>query len=229
MSNRTEATKPSFGLGLFSRFVRPVITATSSELRKAASLGQELETMAGLNRCPECGVLFAPSLGRGRPRLYCTKACTVIACEREKSARISRKRRARWPTICAHCGKGMVPAQNRTLCSNACKVAVHKARDPVRTRTARTTHGAIRRSWYEDGEAFDPTEILERDGWRCRLCGCKTPKGLRGTRNPRAPELDHIVPLSKGGKHTRLNTACACKRCNGSKHAKVMGQLRLVA
>lgn len=185
--------------------------------------------MGGMNSCPQCGASVPTNTGRGRPRKFCTKACTVQYCEAVKARRISVKRRSRWPTVCAHCGKDMAPAQNRTLCSNACKVAVHKARDPVRTRTASTTHGAIRRSWYEDGETFDPIEILERDGWRCHLCGCKTPKRLRGSKDPRAPELDHIVPLSKGGKHTRLNTACACQRCNRSKHDKAMGQLRLVA
>ena len=78
-------------------------------------------------------------------------------------------------------------------------------------------------------ERFDPLEVLERDGWKCHLCGRATPKRLRGTTKANAPELDHIVPLSRGGPHTRQNTACACRRCNLKKSDQPLGQLRLIA
>lgn len=78
-------------------------------------------------------------------------------------------------------------------------------------------------------EAFDPIEVLERDRWRCHLCGASTPKRLRGSYNDRAPELDHIIPLSVGGEHSRRNTACACRKCNIAKAGRPLGQLRLVA
>lgn len=185
--------------------------------------------MAGQSNCPQCGGHMPASKGIGRPRTYCSLACTQRAVWAAKAQRLSVERRSRWPTHCVHCGKEMQPAQNRTLCSNACKVAVHKARDPVRTRTAALNYSAMRRSWVEDGEQFDPFEIFERDGWRCHLCGDKTPKRLRGTKDPMAPELDHIIPLSKGGKHTRLNTACSHKGCNMKKRDRLIGQLRLVA
>ncbi|WP_413247018.1 HNH endonuclease [Sphingomonas sp. 1P06PA] len=66
--------------------------------------------------------------------------------------------------------------------------------------------------------------MFERDGWRCHLCHRSTPKRLRGSYKPSAPELDHIVPLAKGGSHTRANTACACRQCNGAKSDRVYGQ-----
>lgn len=34
-------------------------------------------------------------------------------------------------------------------------------------------------------------------------------------------EVDHIIPLSKGGPHHSGNVCCACFRCNRSKHAKM--------
>lgn len=180
--------------------------------------------------CRQCGSPLPPPTGKpGRPLKFCSAKCRDRAQNAVKSKRDSDRAKARWPTWCGHCQSEMIPAQNKTLCSNACKVAAHKARDPERTRAAAISHAAIRRSWYENGEVFDPFEIFERDGWRCHLCGIKTLRSLRGTNDPRAPELDHITPLSKGGRHTRMNTACACKRCNMKKHAKVQGQLRLVA
>jgi hypothetical protein len=73
-------------------------------------------------------------------------------------------------------------------------------------------------------ERFDPLEVLERDGWRCHMCGKRTPKERRGTFHDNAPELDHIIPLAKGGSHSRANTACSCRRCNLRKSDKVLGQ-----
>ncbi len=74
-------------------------------------------------------------------------------------------------------------------------------------------------------ETFDPILALDRDGWRCQICGVKTPKKLRGTFKPNAPELDHIIPLAQGGAHSPANTQCACRACNLDKSDKaVIGQ-----
>lgn len=66
-------------------------------------------------------------------------------------------------------------------------------------------------------EAVNPFRVFERDGWLCRLCGVATPRAKRGTYEDDAPELDHVVPLAKGGAHSYANTQCACRRCNGLK------------
>ncbi len=66
---------------------------------------------------------------------------------------------------------------------------------------------------------FRPISILARDNWTCQLCGEPTPKSLRGTCDPRAPELDHILPIAAGGAHVPENCQCACRECNGAKGA----------
>jgi hypothetical protein len=123
---------------------------------------------------------------------------------------------------CANCGKvigkdykpkGGKPSQ---YCSDACNGAVQGAKRRARMRSLPT-------------ENISPLKVLARDGWRCQLCGIRTPKGLRGTRAPNAPEMDHIIPLAAGGSHTWDNVQCACKRCNNKKHAKPLGQLRIPA
>jgi 5-methylcytosine-specific restriction endonuclease McrA len=63
-------------------------------------------------------------------------------------------------------------------------------------------------------ERIDPLVVLERDDWRCHVCGGDAPKEARGTMRWDAPEVDHIVPLSRGGSHTYANVACAHRRCN---------------
>lgn len=126
------------------------------------------------------------------------------------------------PHPCAVCG---IETVKRMFCSRVCRqrgdASKMNRRKGSSARRARFRAALI--------ERFDPLEILDRDGWRCHICGIKTPKALRGTYEPRAPELDHIIPLSAGGDHSRLNTACCCRSCNIKKSDKPLGQLRLVA
>ena len=52
--------------------------------------------------------------------------------------------------------------------------------------------------------------LMERDGSRCVYCGSST-----------GPfEVDHVLPLSKGGESTPENLAIACRPCNRSKGSK---------
>ncbi len=76
-------------------------------------------------------------------------------------------------------------------------------------------------------ELFDRREVFERDGYRCQRCGCKTRPDW-DVNHDRYPHLDHIVPVSKGGDHTRLNTQCLCRKCNMQKSDNMVGQLRLI-
>lgn len=53
--------------------------------------------------------------------------------------------------------------------------------------------------------------IYERDGWRCRKCG----------RRRDDLEVDHIIPIAKGGKSTFDNLQTLCHRCNVKKGANI--------
>lgn len=142
---------------------------------------------------------------------------------------------------CIDCGNIVGAARTRIYPAQRCSVCADTEKKRARRewraspngRAARQADKARRRAaerGLADGsERFDPIEVLKRDGWRCHLCGCKTPERLRGTYASNAPELDHIVPLSKGGQHTKANTACACRRCNGAKSDQIAGQPSLLA
>lgn len=56
-------------------------------------------------------------------------------------------------------------------------------------------------------------EILQRDGFRCQYCGRSGRDGVR-------LEVDHLVPVSRGGPTTPDNLVTACFDCNRSKHAR---------
>ncbi len=50
-------------------------------------------------------------------------------------------------------------------------------------------------------------EILQRDGYKCQWCG-------RGKEDGVELQIDHIIPLDKGGKNTIDNAQILCSRCN---------------
>lgn len=74
---------------------------------------------------------------------------------------------------------------------------------------------------------FNVLKVFERDKWTCQLCGIKTPKKLKGSIDPRAPELDHILALALGGGHVIENCQCSCRKCNNEKGSGSSGQMWL--
>lgn len=93
-------------------------------------------------------------------------------------------------------------------------------------RTSRLTRKMRQRC--QTVESVNPLKVFDRDKWTCQLCKKKTPKSLRGSLDPRAPELDHIMPVSLGGEHSYRNTQCSCRACNGSKSNRPLGQMLLI-
>ena len=59
----------------------------------------------------------------------------------------------------------------------------------------------------------DRQAIIERDGSICYLCRRKLELG--------EITLDHVIPLSKGGKHTPENVRVCCLLCNIRKGDKI--------
>jgi 5-methylcytosine-specific restriction endonuclease McrA len=59
-------------------------------------------------------------------------------------------------------------------------------------------------------------QIKERDNYTCKSCDIST-----HTERNLLLEIDHIMPLSKGGITSESNLQTLCWRCNRSKGAKV--------
>lgn len=55
--------------------------------------------------------------------------------------------------------------------------------------------------------------IMERDNYTCQICGKYMPDGV-------GLHIDHIVPISKGGKSIACNLQVLCSKCNGHKSNK---------
>lgn len=128
---------------------------------------------------------------------------------------------------CAICSKpcGGGKTSPRMYCSQECK---KKTQWHERAkRKAKAKRKAIERGCKE-ARSIDPIKVFDRDGWRCQICLQPTPRKLRGTYKHNAPELDHIVPIAKGGAHVWSNLQCACRSCNSAKSDKsTAGQMGL--
>lgn len=57
-------------------------------------------------------------------------------------------------------------------------------------------------------------KIMRRDNYTCQLCGKYMPDEV-------GLQIDHIIPIAKGGKTVASNLRVLCSKCNGSKSDKV--------
>jgi 5-methylcytosine-specific restriction endonuclease McrA len=174
--------------------------------------------------CVQCQQGFVQK-SPGREPKYCGAACRNRASHERAKAdgryaeRLAKKPSRRKPevaTLCPYCLQlfGAVSEKVAHCGTDKCRKR-HRAAymRPIanRRRAAKQRPGA---------DAIDPIEIFIRDGWICWLC--KIPVDpLAAPRSPGSASLDHIIPLSKGGAHTRSNVKCAHLRCNMAKGAKI--------
>ena len=65
--------------------------------------------------------------------------------------------------------------------------------------------------------------VFERDNYTCQYCGCSGEEAEL--------EIEHVIPVSKGGNNDIHNLATACRVCNRSKGARILtvGELQQVA
>lgn len=57
-------------------------------------------------------------------------------------------------------------------------------------------------------------KIMQRDNYTCQICGKYMPDEV-------GLQVDHIIPVSKGGKTVASNLRVLCSKCNSSKSDKV--------
>lgn len=57
-------------------------------------------------------------------------------------------------------------------------------------------------------------EIMRRDHYTCQICGKYMPDEV-------GLQVDHIIPVAKGGKTVPSNLQVLCSKCNGAKSAKL--------
>ena len=69
---------------------------------------------------------------------------------------------------------------------------------------------------YAQSPTWSKRGVLRRDHHRCAYCGSK------------ADTVDHLLPQSRGGRNTWLNTVAACTRCNNHKANRTPSEASLL-
>lgn len=69
--------------------------------------------------------------------------------------------------------------------------------------------GASRVNLFDLVPVYSKSKILRRDRSVCCYCGEVFPESIL--------TVDHIIPESRGGKLSWINTCCACRSCNSLK------------
>lgn len=155
-------------------------------------------------------------------RLPHQRFCSALCRNRVNNVAGWTRRRVSEPRLCALCGKSFIPPYGGgriKYCSLECGTSAKR-----KLRSGSTN----RRRAAKFGVVYEPVnkrKVFERDGWKCYLCGVPTPAILSGTKEPNAPELEHVVPLAMGGAHSYSNVRCACHRCNRAKGASIPEQI----
>jgi 5-methylcytosine-specific restriction endonuclease McrA len=97
----------------------------------------------------------------------------------------------------------------RMLCRQVAEV--HEAEPDIRLgifpmpKVVRLVRYIVTKWRYSQGPAWSRAGVAARDGGACGYCG------------GHATTVDHILPRSRGGKNTWLNTVAACGSCNQRK------------
>lgn len=171
--------------------------------------------------CARCQAPFVQP--RRRPRKHCSSAC---------SYGVGVRRRFELIKPCERCGRSFsVPRRGRResrFCSVTCarKSALSEFERKQKKRAADAIRTARRRGLQGAGVGFDWRMIADRDGWRCYLCGAEVLASLRGTYEAEAPEIDHVVPVARGGEHKPENVRLTHRRCNLRKAARRVEEAR---
>ena len=170
------------------------INATNNKLRKM--LAEACRIPLGDRICIDCNSIF-------RQTNYRQKRCST-GCRSQVLA-LSRARNCK---TCYTLLPETTGKKHRQYCGPSCQVKSPKGKKLVDNRNA-LKRGAYVADVYR-------AEIYRRDGWRCQICKLKVNPRYTGA-HPKAPSLDHIIPLSLGGTHEPSNVQLAHFGCNARK------------
>ncbi|TXG90682.1 HNH endonuclease [Rhodococcus rhodnii] len=183
-------------------------------LARYDTIGRKTDTEPSRSRrvwIRDCDLCRAPFVARTDKTTLCP-TCTRAP----RSCRV-------FITDCAHCGRTFATRYTISTCSDECTEA--RRRDGKRAGKLRRR--ALQRSAFVAN--VSPRSVYERDGWRCHLCRKPINRNAQAP-HPKAPTIDHVIPLAAGGTHEPANCRAAHFLCNARKSHRGGGeQLLLLA
>jgi 5-methylcytosine-specific restriction endonuclease McrA len=124
---------------------------------------------------------------------------------------------------CQHCGKVYEKRSSERgfYCSQPCANPKKWPSEAERYVAKKRRRRAMLRG--AESEPYTMDQIAELTDFNCAICGTYVNMNLTGL-DENGPNLDHIVPLSRGGSGLKENIQLAHRRCNLRKGARVEGQ-----
>ena len=156
------------------------------EQERLRELRREYRERKKTGRSRECSICGGAIPSRPGAGLTCSEECGRIR-DRERKREYYHRHRDEY--------RERARAWRKTEAGRA-----HSAREYNKRR--RLLEGAVQVPWVR-------SEIAERDGWECYLCGSEI--------EPDDLNIDHVKPLSLGGDDAPWNVAATHASCNFSK------------
>lgn len=97
------------------------------------------------------------------------------------------------------------------------RVMQWRAANPERVKEYKATNRARRQNPDAKIESFCAEQIAGRDSWICHICNESIPRGAR-PQTKAYRTIDHLIPLSLKGDHTRANVKIAHMVCNATRN-----------
>ena len=175
--------------------------------------------------CQHCGAEYQPTSGNQRFCPACIHECMLARKRISDKADMKRRARSKIHGQKRHAEHRAEDNTRRRICyDNDREYFIHKAcawsrEHPEKKRVYSQKRRALKLGNTPASEMLTVEEwvaILSKHHHRCFYCGCKLGEG----KGEKRPTLDHYMPLSRGGQHTKDNVVPACKHCNCSKYDK---------
>ena len=159
---------------------------------------EQLTLFGPLRTCELCSRGYVP---RTKWQRTCSYECGYTLVNRRHAAeRVERRPRR----LCQRCGAVLPKTKrgNAVYCSINCKLYEGNFRRRTKDRAAGSRVGRPTRR-----------QVIERDRSTCYLCGLRLSWG--------EVQIDHVVPVARGGSGMPANLAVTCGSCNRVKHTSV--------
>lgn len=207
-ANRTTTCSRECGF----EFIRRTVHARRSEEAKAKVEAKRLSRLfENLRQCSVCNAAFVAS----------SKAQVVCGgddCRRKRNWQSLGIPLVKWCRLCGDKECEMVNGYRSMHCPDCrdelSRAARRRAKHARDGRLSLTSKAGLKRAETVAGIQ----SLIAQSGQQCPCCGLLMSRST-DPHSDRALELDHAVPVSRGGRDEWPNIRCLCRRCNGLKGA----------
>lgn len=152
--------------------------------------------------CIQCGDSYET---KSRNSKFCTSECRYRYRNENRARELFAHR-------CRECGCHYESTREfSAYCSGDCSNKYQNRAGELKRRRRLEANGRI--DW-----AISIERLIKRDGAGCYLCGTSVNRSV-GYNHDLYPNIEHVVPVSKGGTHTWDNVKVAHRICNMKKAA----------